>query len=83
MSCTPAETLQETVAPKRDHRRMSKCSGGFTLDTDGTIAGRWWGRCDRVRLYVVECAAGRELRHEDDPTTCIAEWGGCNVCGVH
>ena len=30
-----------------------------------------------------EGCAGLELRHEDDPTTCVAEWGGCNVCGVH
>jgi len=29
-----------------------------------------------------ECA-GLELRHESDPTTCVAEWGGCNHCGVH
>jgi hypothetical protein len=27
--------------------------------------------------------AGIELRHEGDPTTCVAEWGGCNHCGVH
>ena len=29
-----------------------------------------------------ECP-GLELRHEGDPTTCVTEWGGCNVCGVH
>ena len=27
--------------------------------------------------------AGIELRHEGDPTDCLAEWGGCNRCGVH
>ena len=24
-----------------------------------------------------------ELRHKGDPTDCVAEWGGCNYCGVH
>jgi hypothetical protein len=24
-----------------------------------------------------------ELLHDGDPTDCVADWGGCNHCGVH
>ena len=30
----------------------------------------------------IERCAGRELRHEGDPTTCIAWYGLCHRCGV-
>ena len=31
----------------------------------------------------IEGCAGRELRHEGDPTTCIAWYGGtCPYCGI-
>jgi hypothetical protein len=43
---------------------------------DGTPAG-----CTLVEDGY-ECA-GLEMRHESDPMTCVAEWGGCNYCGVH
>ena len=44
---------------------------------DGTPAG-----CTAVEDDE-ECL-GLELRHIGDPTTCVAEWGGCDdYCGVH
>ena len=51
------------------------CRGGLIMHLDGTAAG-----CTEIEDGY-ECA-GLELRHESDPTTCIAEWGRCDRCGV-
>jgi hypothetical protein len=29
-----------------------------------------------------EGCAGRDARHQGEPTTCVAEWGRCDYCGV-
>jgi hypothetical protein len=51
------------------------CPGGLVHHLDGTIAG-----C--TMDDEVEGCAGREKRHEGEPTTCIREWGSCPYCGV-
>ena len=30
-----------------------------------------------------EGCAGRDRRHEGDPTDCVTEWARCHTCGVH
>lgn len=64
-------------APVRDHRAVPNCPGGLILHIVGHgIAGCTYD--DEP-----ERCAGREARHEGDPTDCVTEWGGCNRCGVH
>jgi hypothetical protein len=43
---------------------------------DGTVAGR-------TNDDDADGCAGRELRREGDPTSCIDWFDGCNYCGGH
>jgi hypothetical protein len=52
------------------------CTGSLILHRDGKVAG-----CTNDEDQ--EGCAGREARHEGDPTTCVVWFGGCNYCGVH
>ena len=75
-----------TVATERDDRRgmtwepspvHGSCAGSLIVHViDRTAAG-----C--TLDDEPDGCAGIELRHEGDPTDCVAEWGGCNHCGVH
>jgi hypothetical protein len=57
-------------------RRMGSCSGSLIFHRDGTIAG-----CSNDDDQ--DGCAGRELRHEGDPKSCLDWFDGCNYCGVH
>jgi hypothetical protein len=51
------------------------CPGGLVSHLDGTVAA-----C--TMDDEPEGCAGRDARHQGEPTTCIAEWGRCDYCGV-
>jgi hypothetical protein len=55
---------------------MTNCSGSLIRHADGTVAG-----CTNDDEE--DGCAGRDERHEGDPTACIDWFGGCNYCGVH
>jgi len=55
---------------------MDSCLGGLIFHADGTVAG-----C--TEDDEAGGCAGRELRHEGGPRSCVDEWGGCNYCGIH
>jgi hypothetical protein len=70
--------LMRTVATERDYRRMTwvpspvhgSCAGSLIVHVvDRTAAG-----C--TLDDEPDGCAGIELRHEGDPTDCVAEWGG-------
>lgn len=54
--------------------RMS-CVGSLILHADGTVAA-----C--TEDDEPDACAGRDVRHEGDPKTCVAWYGGCNRCGI-
>ena len=53
------------------------CTGSLILHRDGAVAGCTNDDDDQ------EGCAGREARHEGDPTTCVVWFGGYNYCGIH
>jgi hypothetical protein len=55
---------------------MGTCPGSLILHRDGTTAGR-------TNDDDADGCAGRELRDEGDPTSCLDWFGGCHYCGVH
>jgi hypothetical protein len=54
---------------------VATCSGSLIVHRDGTVAG-----CTNDDDS--DGCAGRDLRHEGDPTRCVEWFGGCNYCGV-
>jgi hypothetical protein len=56
--------------------RATTCRGGLIRHVgDGSTAACTFD--DEV-----EGCAGRELRHQGEPSTCLAEWGSCSYCGI-
>ena len=79
------QTYDAAVTPERDHPGCDlgpspvhgSCAGSLIVHLiDRAAAG-----CT-LDEEADGCAA-IDLRHEGDPTGCVAEWGGCNHCGVH
>jgi hypothetical protein len=54
---------------------QGSCRGSLIVHLDGMPAG-----CTELEDGY-ECA-GIELRHEGDPTICVAESGRCDRCGI-